>query len=314
MVGFYLICEKGDLEIKSLLLIKSIYRYISSNKFEVSVLIPFDQVNLLKKTIKYFEQLGCRIKFFKNELFDSTRKSLTPGDKVSNKIYFLDNIEGKYSRLVFLDSDIMLVRPFEPRDLCIDKQFSAKQANRANVKRWVEIYSAIGIPYPKELIACGLDGVMIPPYFNSGFISIKPTFSDELFREWKNQFLRISTSSFLDKKLFHPFNRDQVSLALAIRKLGVNYHLLPDMYNYSTKSNVPIDEAVFIHYHDPTEIWAVDILQNLFWEFYQECDYLRKLVKGSWTWSWIFKSKSTRFFFTNPFFKRVTDKIKRIKK
>jgi lipopolysaccharide biosynthesis glycosyltransferase len=312
MVGFYLICEKGDLEIKSLLLIKSLKKYLPSTTFEINVLIPCDQVPLLKTTIEYFEKLGCRIKIFSNELYHIGHKSVIPGDKVSNKIYFLDDKEQKYNRLVFLDSDIMLIKPFNPSNLYIDKQFSAKQANRANVKRWEEIYSALGIPYPQELFACGLDGVMIPPYFNSGFISINPTFREELFNVWKDIFLSISTPVFLGEGLFHPFNRDQVSLALAINKLGVEYDILPEIYNYSLKSKTPIEEAVFIHYHDPTEIWAVNKLQNLFWEIYNECDYLKKLVRRSWTWSWVFKSKGTRFFFTNPFFKRITDKVKRV--
>jgi hypothetical protein len=312
MVAFYLVSEKGDLEIKSVLLVMSLRKIFDNKISSVNILVPNDQLATLS-SLHFLKKLGCRIIPFKNSLIAQAIPKNLSGNRVSNKIFFLEDTHHQSVRMIFLDSDMLLLRPFDLESLLVTEHFCAKQADRANVTRWDEIYKLFNLSMPNTTAACTVDGIRIPPYFNAGFISINPLVRAELFEVWKEFFIKLSDPQNLSKSLYQPFNRDQVSLALAVNTLNIDVNFLPEKFNFPIRSKQLPADTIFAHYHDPLTIRNNNELLTIYREFYNVNSDFKVLANKYWQWSWVFKSKATRFLATNRSVKRFLSRFNHVK-
>lgn len=312
MIRFYLICDNKDLEVKTLLIILLLRKYLKKEDFDISILYP--ETNRRRtKSIEIFNSLGYNTIPFRNELNDYKNRGILPGDRVSNKLYFIKYTSSNESRSIFLDSDMMLINKFNINDLITNVPFSAKQVDRANVTKWNEIYSFFGMKMPDIRELCTVDNILLPPYFNAGFISIKPSIAKDLFHSWAGFYKQLSDPKVLRNGFYNPFNRDQVSLALSVQELGLDVKMLPEEFNYPVRSKPLSNNVIFAHYHDPQTIYRNLTLRALFFEVLSEHTDLLKLVKREINWSMTFYSPLTRFIISHPLAKKLIGLSKQAK-
>jgi lipopolysaccharide biosynthesis glycosyltransferase len=289
-----------------MLLVYSLRKFLPDAS--INILVPKQQLESIRPK-GWFEQQGCTIYPFHNDLVVGLDRNLS-GNKVSNKLYFLRYPKPEYSRMIFLDSDMLLLQPLNQNELIAPQPFSAKQADRANVTQWERIYSSFNLQMPTARIPCSVDGIKIPPYFNAGFISVNPILANCLFEKWKDYFIALSDPGLLTKCLYKSFNRDQVSLSLALSALQIEIDFLPEKFNFPTRAMKVETDTIFAHYHDPITIWNNDKLRDLYFELESSSNVFRSLIENSWQWRWVFKSQLQRFIASNRYLNRQLARLK----
>ncbi|MGF1458209.1 MAG: hypothetical protein ACFBSG_04215 [Leptolyngbyaceae cyanobacterium] len=222
--AFVFVCQQGDLEGLSLLLAASLKRFLKG-QYELIAAVPLPAEKwgqLAPETLATFKQMGVRIEYFKNP-----RPRDIKGNPLTNKIYSLQ-IPTQMNKLIFLDSDLLCLRDFDP-----EGQFkcpvSAAPTFRATGRNWEEIYQAVSAEVPSTRIKTLFSDELQPPYFNSGFIAIDTHLASDLTAMWLDCFEKIDRSGAMSNNLYF---REQVSLAVAITKLQYQYDLLDARYNY----------------------------------------------------------------------------------
>jgi len=288
--SFIFICQKGDLEIKSLFLALSLKKYLKVN-YELIAVIPemYNRVELpSESTLNILKKNNIRIEIIKNTFCNNSNNYIT-GDKISNKI-FCFNIAVDSDKIIFLDSDMLCISPFVNNNIFSDYNFIAKQVDVSNVRSWEKIYKIFNIEMPTQLIPCTVDNFLLPPYFNAGFIAINKSSAKQLYFAWLDFFYKLSEPHIIEEQLFNPVNRDQVSLAIAVQKLKLNCYITDEFYNYPiriksfSKNNYPC----FAHYHDSLTIFKNKILLDLVKEFINEYSEIKILIKDNKLWNNVF--------------------------
>ena len=284
--SFIFICQRGELEIQSVLLALSLKKYLKCD-YELIAAIPTMYGDIYEPgeiTIKFLKKLNIRIEYFKNKYcINKTKKKI--GDWFSNKAYSL-TIPVACEKIIFLDSDILCIRKFKHESRFFNVDFNAKQENQANVKEWNEIYSLFKIDIPKLRVPCSVDRNYLPPYFNSGFFGINKSLAKELCKVWIEVFETITNNNIIKNEI----RRNQASLAVAIQKMGITYEMLDNSYNFPArrktinKKNIPI----FAHYHDVETVFRTPVLKNLVVSFINQYEQVGKLIEKNPQWNKIF--------------------------
>lgn len=265
MVSFVIICHRGELEIMTSFLVWSLKRYCQG-EYSIHIGVPEagpHALPLQPEIADYFTSQGACIFSFSNK-FIQAKKVIIEGDLISNKLYGLSNsFPGE--TVVFLDSDTVAIKHFEASCLTPERDLMVKPANRANVRQWREIYKMVEIEYPDTTITTTGDKKILPPYFNSGVISFNRKILPPLRTKWEELHTILSRSDFLDKKLYPPFHRDQVALALAIQDSGIDVQLLHECYNCPVRyKKIRTLNPVLLHYHNPYRLFYYPPLLKLF--------------------------------------------------
>jgi hypothetical protein len=275
------ICQPGEIEIKSILLAYSLRKNLKIY-FKPVVLIPShckSQIN--SSSFLIFSKLNVEVCYFENP-FICNKKVLLPGEGMSNKFYGLSKLSEKQN-ILFLDSDIICLNNF-PQELFLS-ELAVKPAGFSLNVDWVTIYKIVGIDFPKTHIKCTIDEFDNPPYFNTGVVFINKKLKANLCQVWKEYFLFFSKKQFLEKKLFDPFHRDQLTFALTTEKLGVKVILLDKLYNfYARRRKIIPHDVVFVHYHDCYTIASRTTLLNIFKNFIVEYPEIKNLMNNSISW------------------------------
>ena len=247
--AFVFVCQKGDLEGMALLLAASLKRFLKCQyELIAAVPVPAEKWGTLHPdTLVAFKQMGVRVEYFENPI--SLDKK---GNPLTNKIYCFD-VSTQMDKLVFLDSDLLCLRPF---DHCDDflSPFSAAPTFLATGRNWDKIYDAVGATVPVERIPTLFSSDLQPPYFNSGFVAVDANLASDLKDMWLECFDKIDRSGAMHD---NPYFREQVSLAVAVMQMGLKYNLLNEMYNYWVKFKPlnPDRLPYFLHHtwpHPPT--------------------------------------------------------------
>ncbi|HET6252020.1 MAG TPA: sulfotransferase, partial [Tepidisphaeraceae bacterium] len=242
-------------ENKALLLAASLRRNLKCD-FELVAAIPTPAelfATPSQTTLSLLGQMSVRIVKIKNEIH--------PDYPIGNKVSCL-KIETDHDRLVFLDTDMLLLRPFcgiPSRDI----PFAAKPADLPNIicpRQWRRAYSAAGIRVPEARVATTLFGTTVLPYFNAGFIAVDPLAG--LGDAWVECCRRIDARWGIRLKRPH---LDQIALPVAVAKLQLPYLSLDERYNFPAHLK-PIDGdnlPFFAHYHCPSVIRREPALADL---------------------------------------------------
>lgn len=225
--AFVFVCQSGPLEGMSLLLAASLKRFLRG-QYELIAAIPLPSEKWGKpdsRTLEALQQMGVRLTYFENPL-PLDRK----GNPLTNKIYSLQ-VSTPMDKLVFLDSDLLCLREFDPIGH-FPNPFSAAPTFLATGGNWEGIYAAVGEPVPTERIPTLFSSDLQPPYFNSGFIAMDTHVAPKLIATWLDTFDKIDRSGAMDSNLYF---REQVSLAVAVMRLKLSYDILGQDYNYWVK-------------------------------------------------------------------------------
>ena len=247
--AFVFVCQQNALEGMALLLAASLKRFLKCS-YELIAAIPLPETTWGKpsdKTLKTLQRMGVRIEYIENPIVVQKK-----GDKLTNKIHCLQ-IPTQMSKLVFLDSDLLCLRHFNHEDRFL-KPFNAAPTFRATGRNWEDIYRVFGLEMPESDMETLFSSEMQPPYFNSGFVAVNANLAQDLYREWLTCFHQIDHSNVMWN---NPYFREQVSLSVAVIKMGLAYDVLDQNYNYWVKYKPLSEDSLpyFLHHtwpHPPT--------------------------------------------------------------
>ena len=276
--AFTFVCQKGELEGLALLLAASLKRFLKC-KYELIAAVPspVDKWGeLSKETYHLLTQMNVRIEYISNPI-SGERK----GDFLTNKIYCF-NIPTKMDRLVFVDSDILCLREFGGEGL-LGSPFSAAPTFLATGRNWDKVYETMGLPCPKSTMKALFSEDLQPPYFNSGLVAVDAQLAEELAETWLDCFHHLDQSGILND---NPYFREQMSLAVAVIKMGLQYTVLDENYNFWVRAR-PLDVKAlpyFLHHTWPhAPIYNQPFLKTLVRSLTAEYPSMEQfLAQGRW--------------------------------
>lgn len=242
---FVFVCQRGELEIKALLLAASLRRHL---KCEHELVAAFPGPAALwgapsKETSASLADLGVKTLPIVNPI--------GPDYPIGNKLACL-GIPTSADKVVFLDSDMLCLRDFEGDRRFAAHVVNAKAADLATFGsqpgRWEAAYASIGLEVPSDRVPASVSGEFMPPYFNAGFIAAHRNCG--LAAEWPAVARRLDGDPNVPDK--RPW-LDQVALPVALARLGIRVDVLDERYNFPAHLK-PLDDSDlpwFCHYHWP---------------------------------------------------------------
>jgi hypothetical protein len=183
-----------------------------------------------------------------------------PGDLgPANKLRMLELGAGAgYDTLVALDCDVVVVDDFTA--LVPEESIGLKPADddRFKARDWRKLCEIAGLDGSRSTYRATSNGKEIPPYYNSGVMTVPAELCDVLRRQWTESYRwlmeRIAVDPHLLPKNLHWF-ADQISLTLAIEAACLPVTPLPVGMNMPTHSPVHRSslsagfEPYILHYH-----------------------------------------------------------------
>ena len=239
--AFVFVCQKGNLEIESLLLAASLKRFLKCD-YELIAAIPHP-IEIFGKprttTIDSLKKMGVRIVDIYNDIVP--KKNFEKRHLVANKYPCL-RIPTDADKLIFLDSDILFYKDFFG-DIRFSIPLNLVRVGFLGASMYSgiykEIFESMGIELPSLLIRIEKENKVTytPPHFNSGFVAIKTDLAPKLSKYWSDFFKKLEA----EKTLENPLHTDQIALALAVQKMNVPYEILfldrslnnPSFFHYS---------------------------------------------------------------------------------
>lgn len=223
-VCFVFVCQQGELEAKAVLLAASLRRHLPRTHDLVAAL-PTPESRWGRpapETLTALERLSVRTAEIINRV--------SPDYPIGNKLDCLA-VKTDCQRLVFLDTDMLLLRPVDLAPLA-DARLAATPASHAHVEAddWARFYRACGLPPPRLAMRTLLSDESTPPYFNAGFISVEAGLAADLADAWSH-----CAGTLLADDLPPRVRRrflDQVSLPLAAARLGLEIQSLAATWNF----------------------------------------------------------------------------------
>lgn len=270
------VCQKGELELKSVLLAWSLRKTHGKN-IRLFAAIPNYQgwENISQETKKLFDVFSVELKYF-TPIFGDTYP-------IGNKISALGLLPpGEYG--CFLDSDMLSLSAWQISDVLTGQISAAKPADLGtwgSLQEWEKVYGITATPIPERRVRLTVNHALSLPYFNAGFIAtINPT---GLANQWREYALLLNAEDVnIENK--YPW-LDQISLPIAMQKMGA-WCSLTDFHNFPAHLRALNDEDVgMCHYHSPGVILREPRLRALFEMAVQEFPAIFKMVLGCSNWA-----------------------------
>ncbi|MBN1597449.1 MAG: hypothetical protein JW894_04100 [Bacteroidales bacterium] len=298
MTAIVVVSHGGEIEIKSAFLVYTLIDQLRGS-YKIYIGVPAEEYNLPELSDisrSFYKENNIGFFRFKNPVLE-IKNNYSRGELVSNKIYaMMHNFSEE--NIVFLDSDIAALMSFETDQLVPEsKDLKLKPANRANVTDWQNIYKKAGQEYPSESVITGIDKKQLPPYFNSGVIGLKNKTRQDFIEMWAYYFSWLSSINELNYPTFH---RDQVALSLAVNKLGNEFELLDEKYNFPVRGKkLSGKEALpaMAHYHKPYTLYHYKVLRRLFNSFLTRNEKFKILINKYPEWERFFSGIKLRASF-----------------
>ena len=277
------VCQQGSLEIQSLLLAASLKKFLRV-PHELIACIPTPESvwgPVSSTTLDHFEKLGVSVNPIENPL--------GKGHPHANKFQCLD-LPTHLDKIVFLDSDIICMRELDdsPR---FASQAALKPADAIRVvfseDQWRKIYAAAGHELPAWRVETTVSQQVSPPWFNSGVMFVDRDVP--LGTTWFDVAMELNRHPELPQE--KDTWSDQVSLAVALHRLGVKIESLDEDYNYPAQYRRVRQEnqPVLCHYHWPRVIRREAHLSDFIKEILAENPKLLRMVKADPHWRTIFQ-------------------------
>jgi hypothetical protein len=181
------------------------------------------------------------------------------GSGLANKLRMLElDRELDFDVLVALDCDVVVVDDFADRVSSESIGVKPVDYDRFTARDWRKLYEMAGLVRPDVRLRATSTGKTIPPYYNSGVITVPHALCSILLERWQESYARLVEQLRKDPDVIprhlHWF-AEQASLALAIQGAQLPCTPLPVGLNFPT--HVPVhssalaDEAPpsILHYH-----------------------------------------------------------------
>jgi hypothetical protein len=250
------VCQRGDLEIKALLLAASLRRFLTCNAELIACLPePESQWGAVSpEALRVLASLGVRTVAIRNVIDDAY--------PIGNKVTCLD-VATDADRMVFLDTDILCLEPFDP-GRWFARGFNAKPADAVgfvdNPQDWQAVYGMFGVVGLGRRVVTSVAGQVICPYFNAGVIGV-PARSG-LGALWADCCRTLAAADALWENRSLPAKwpfLDQISLPVAVARAGLDVAILGERLNFPANLR-PLAAAaeeggpILCHYHRPDVI------------------------------------------------------------
>lgn len=277
------VCQKGELELKALLLAWSLRRSHGCSVRLIAACPDYlDWGEISEATRSAFIDLTVETQSFV-PIFG---ESYPIGNKIS-AIKLLPNNEPG----CFLDSDMLSVSYWNLDSVLAEADCAAKPADMGtwggNAENWEKVYGLCGLELPSRKVRLTVTDKLSAPYFNAGFVATKE--SSELSEAW-GRFAQIldSEQAALDNK--YPW-LDQIALPPAMQHVG-SWSALSEFYNFPAHLR-PLGELAIgvVHYHSPSVLLREPRLRDLFEEALNECAAIRVLANQLQHWKVLVESR-----------------------
>lgn len=244
------ICQAGELELKAALAIASIRAYHPDGPdLDIVAAIPDTALwgTIRPETEALLGRLGARLV--------DIRSPFGTDYPIGNKLAAV-GVPTEAATTLFLDSDILCCRPFDPAVLqTTDVMAKPSDLNtfKASREQWQAVYGLFGLAAPEARVITTVSQETIAPYFNAGVLSVGN--GVEFSEIW------IETTRAIDRAALEIQKRpwlDQVALPVACARARRAIGCLTEAWNYPVhlrrlpESPLP----VFCHYHWPDVIAA----------------------------------------------------------
>ena len=242
--AFVFVCQQGRLETAALLLAASLVRFLRV-EHELIAAVPAPSEVWGEPTAPAQElmaAMGVRVETFTNE-FGRERAT-------ANKIWCM-RVPTEADKLVFLDSDMLCLREFGDQErfaIPINVAPAYIRTFSDQPELWEAAYRAAGVRMPSMRQPTLATKEFDLPYFSSGIVGVNTDVP--LGDAW----LECARALVADESVPNPRFEDQMSLPIAIHRLGVPYDCLDERYNYHSRARRIDDHSrpFFCHYgHRP---------------------------------------------------------------
>lgn len=228
-ICFAFVCQSGMLEAQALLLAASLRRFMPPcHDIVAAVPQPADcWGSPASSTLVALESYGVRCATIANRI--------SPDYPIGNKIDCL-TVRTTCRSLVFLDSDVMLLRAADVADLAAGS-IAAVPASFTHVTQedWRRFYSVCGVSAPDTGMRTLVSEEWTPPYFNSGVVKVDSAVASDLASAWSECALRLLALEDLPGPVRRRF-LDQISLPIAAAALGRPIAPLASDWNFPSWS------------------------------------------------------------------------------
>ncbi len=279
---FVFICQQGELEMKSMLLATSLKENLRCD-YELVVAIPYPESiwgKISESSEKLIQQLGIRKVFIENQI--------NLNYPIGNKVSCL-GIEADADKIIFLDSDILCVSPFDPGKHFVNS-FNAKPADLPTFKNWKPVYKLFNLDLPTEHVISTTSKEEMYPYFNAGMIAIDN--NKKFSFEWIECCKLIDESDEILNK--RPW-LDQIGLPIVIKKLKWSYGVLDERFNFPAhQKKMPKKLPFLCHYHFPSVINEDRRLLNFTDNLIKTYPLLMELSHSQPQWKFCTEKRITR--------------------
>lgn len=242
-VAYVFICQSGRLELEAAVLAASLRRVLGETA-EIIAAIPGPPAvmgTVRPNILDFLCSLSVRIAGFHNELAGS-RPQTCPSALFINKAYCL-RVDTDADVIVVLDSDQLCRQLLDPAvELAVPMvgRRVGYPGARAVEGRWQRIFDVCEAELPRcrfRITSNEPDSpaLSVPPYFNSGFISLHRSWAWSLSELYIDCYRRIARHDLLG---MHRYYNEQVALAVAVQKARVPYEV-------AAPSRI---DASFVHY------------------------------------------------------------------
>jgi lipopolysaccharide biosynthesis glycosyltransferase len=256
------VCQQGELEVMASVLAASL-RQFCGDQVHLHVIepIPSEQYGVISsQTRKFLDGLDARWYRLPNPIADDY--------KIFNKLNAF-NIQPQGEKILFLDSDVVVRRPFlQALRSYFSRPFAAasggKQKFSAEAAAWKPVYGLFDLPVPPMRWPAGASHQWGPPYFNAGVMLVDAAL--DFSKYWIDTHRRIHQDERLEIK-----NRGtvQISLPVVLYRRNISYALLDRRFNFGvskawvgTQRVWADEEANIIHYFQPGNLCTDPVIES----------------------------------------------------
>jgi hypothetical protein len=303
---YVIIIQKGELEIKALLLAFSLRKQIPENDVVV-IAVPSQggfNTRPSEEVLKYLVSNGFVLVEFENHFQQKIKREKF--SHISNKFFAL-SCDFNSPQVVFLDSDIVCLNKPHFKTNIESVQFAAKQANYCKINNLPDLYDYFNIGKPKISIKMAVENRYALPYYNSGVMLFQAEKLPSIIDTAKDIYLKILSEELIKGDIFFA---DQVAFTLSVFKNCDSLAFLNEELNFPARSKMISrqDSVVFAHYHSIEALIQSETCYKLVNEIMNEHPFLKSHISSFTKWKRFFHSG--KFYYTNT--SRIKHKIKRM--
>lgn len=249
--AFVFSLDTNHLQAEACLLAASLRKWLGSGPELIGTLPEGTEAEALEpETRRLLKALRVRI--------DAVRNPIGGNYKIGYKLLSLD-VPTKAQRIVFLDSDMICLRRFDP-DALFGEGFAAKPTDvvyrGASIRYWRGIYATCGMRLPQQRVRASVAGTLMPPYFNAGLVAVPANTGFGAL--WARMAKRLDRAFWVRNK--RPW-LDQLALPVAMRKSGLPWRVLTEAENHPTHLvSLPDALPAISHYHGPDVVGREPVL------------------------------------------------------